>query len=301
MKNGICALVAQAMCVREAEIRDVEQIKLGMTNDSYRFECCGKKYIVRMPGVGSAQMINRREEAAVYEVLAGKNICDDVVFFDPESGMKITAYLEKSRVCDPFSETDVRCCMKKLAQFHMLDLHVGHSFDLFERIDFYEGLRESSSTYEDYEEVKCKVLALRPFVEEHSGNYTLTHIDAVSDNFLFVPEESGEEIRLIDWEYAGMQDPHVDIAMFCIYAMYDRVQFDWLIDLYFDGCCDPVTRTKLYSYVAICGLLWSNWCEYKHKMGEDFGEYALKQYIYARDYSEIAREEIMKLEENFRA
>ena len=29
-----------------------------------------------------------------------------------------------------------------------------------------------------------------------------------------------------------MQDPHVDIAMFCIYALYDRKQVDKVIDMY---------------------------------------------------------------------
>mgnify|MGYP000594610170 CR=1 FL=1 len=28
-----------------------------------------------------------------------------------------------------------------------------------------------------------------------------------------------------------MQDPHVDIAMFCIYSLYKKVQVDHLIDL----------------------------------------------------------------------
>ena len=44
--------------------------------------------------------------------------------------------------------------------------------------------------------------------------------------FLFVEENGKEEIRLIDWEYAGMQDPHVDIAMFCIYSLYKKEQVD---------------------------------------------------------------------------
>ncbi len=30
-----------------------------------------------------------------------------------------------------------------------------------------------------------------------------------------------------------MQDAHVDLAMFCIYAMYDRPHVDALIDSYF--------------------------------------------------------------------
>ena len=60
----------------------------------------------------------------------------------------------------------------------------------------------------------------------------LCHFDAVPDNFLFVSGKDGsEEIKLTDWEYAGMQDPHLDVAMFIIYAMYDRDSAEKLIDL----------------------------------------------------------------------
>ena len=88
-----------------------------------------------------------------------------------------------------------------------------------------------------------------------------------------------------------MQDPHVDIAMFCIYALYEREQIDRLIDLYFEpeGGCGEEIRTKIYCYVAVCGLLWSNWCEFKSCEGVEFGEYSLRQYRYAKDYARLAR------------
>ena len=69
-----------------------------------------------------------------------------------------------------------------------------------------------------------------------------------------------------------MQDPHVDIAMFCIYALYDRKQVDKVIDMYFRDDCPIEIRIKIYCYIAACGLLWSNWCEYKRKLGVEFGE-----------------------------
>ena len=97
-------------------------------------------------------------------------------------------------------------------------------------------------------------------------------------------------MQLTDWEYAGMQDPHVDIAMFCIYSLYDRKQVDHLIDIYFDHNCSEEVRTKIYCYIAICGLLWSNWCEYKAHLGVEFGEYSLRQYRYAKDYYRYAVE-----------
>ena len=95
---------------------------------------------------------------------------------------------------------------------------------------------------------------------------------------------------LIDWEYSGMQDPHVDIAMFCIYSLYDKKECDHLINLYFDGSCDDETRAKIYCYIAMCGLLWSNWCEYKQMLGVEFGEYSLRQYRYAKEYFRYANE-----------
>ena len=102
------------------------------------------------------------------------------------------------------------------------------------------------------------------------------------------------EIRLIDWEYAGMQDPHVDVAMFCIYSLYNKRQVDRLIAAYFTEGCGDETRIKIYCYIAACGLLWSNWCEYKRNLGVEFGEYSLRQYRYAKDYYRIVQEELKK-------
>lgn len=97
---------------------------------------------------------------------------------------------------------------------------------------------------------------------------------------------------MIDWEYSGMQDPHIDIAMFCIYSMYDQNEIDKLIDLYFKNNCPENIRLKIYCYVSACGLLWSNWCEYKYQLGIDFGEYSLKQYRYAKEYYRLAEKEL---------
>ena len=137
-----------------------------------------------------------------------------------------------------------------------------------------------------------------PFIEQHAEKKVLTHIDAVPDNFLFVKSADGKEtIRLIDWEYAGMQDPHVDIAMFCIYSLYDKAQVDNLIQAYFYDGCSETTKLKIYCYISACGLLWSNWCEYKRNLGVEFGEYSLRQYRFAKEYYQIVQEELKKVEE----
>ena len=293
LQTDAIQVICQALGARPDEVTNITVLKKGMTNRSFLFSCKDKKYIMRIPGEGTDQLINRRQEAAVYQTIAGRKICDEIAYINPENGYKITEYLEGARVCDAENEEDLQKCMKKLREFHGQKLRVDHSFDLFGQMEYYESLWEGTpSAYKDYEKTKDHVLQLKDYIEENAGEQVLTHIDAVPDNFLFVQENGKEEIRLIDWEYAGMQDPHVDIAMFCIYSLYKKEQVDHLIDLYFEGNCDDRTRIKIYCYIAVCGLLWSNWCEYKRKLGVEFGEYSLRQYRYAKDYYKIVQQEL---------
>lgn len=298
LKNEAINLICDALQVKSNEIKNIEVLKKGMTNRSFLFNCKGKKYIMRIPGEGTDQLINRQHEAEVYQTIKDKRICDDIVYINPENGYKITEFLDGSRVCDPLNYDDVKKCMKRLKEFHALKLKVNHIFDIFGQIEFYEKLWNGTySIYKDYKTTKANVMSLRSYIDAHAEEKVLTHIDAVPDNFLFVDKDGKEEIRLIDWEYAGMQDPHVDIAMFCIYSLYNKGQVDQLIGMYFTEGCDDETRIKIYCYIAVCGLLWSNWCEYKRNLGVEFGEYSIRQYRYAKDYYRIVQDELRKRQE----
>lgn len=297
------AVICEIFPVNADDITDITVLKKGMTNRSFTFRCNGKRYILRISGAGTDKLIDRYQEKKAYETIRNMNICDPVIYINPEKGYKITEFLENSRVCDPMNHLDVKRSMECLKKFHDKKLVVGHEFDLFEQIEKYEVLwGNSESIYEDYEKTKSEVYSLKAFIDGHITEKVLTHIDAVPDNFLFVKDQHGkEEIRLIDWEYAGMQDPHVDIAMFGIYSLYDREHMDQLIDAYFTEGCSRENRIKIYCYIAAGGLLWSNWCEYKEKLGVSFGEYATRQYQYAKEYSHIAQLELRKMEKTLHA
>lgn len=298
LKSEAIRTICDALHADMEEITQVTVLKKGMTNRSFLFSCKGKRYIMRIPGEGTAQLVDRRHEAAVYQAIREKNICDDIAYISPDNGYKITEYLADARVCNPKKAEDVRRCMQRLREFHELRLTVAHTFDIFGQIEFYESLWNGApSIYKDYRQTKENVFSLRGYIDAHVQERVLTHIDAVPDNFLFVKRDDGsEEIRLIDWEYAGMQDPHVDIAMFCIYALYDRRQVDETIAAYFPGGCSEAVRLKIYCYIAACGLLWSNWCEYKWTLGVEFGEYSLRQYRYAKEYYRIVRDTLEQWE-----
>ena len=282
-------VIASALDARLADLKDFEPMAKGMTNRSYLFTCKDNKYILRIPGEGTDTLINRREEADVYEAIRGHDLCDDNVYLNPKNGLKVTAFLDNARSCDPYNKKDVNAVVKLLRKFHNLHLKVNHSFNIIEKIELYESLWEGhESKYPDYKQTKENVLSLQEYVQSCKKDYCLTHIDAVPDNFLFYMRDGEEQVQLTDWEYAAMQDPHVDLAMFCIYSGYEQNEVDGFLDNYFKNNCDKATRKKIYCYIAMCGLLWSNWCEYKSFLGVEFGDYATSQYSYAKKYYELA-------------
>lgn len=295
LKSDTIDIIKFALECENKDIVDIKTLKKGMTNRSFLFSCKGKRYIMRIPGEGTNKLISRKQEAQIYKLIKNKGICDNVIYIDSSNGYKITEYIENARACDSLSESDLKLCMKKLKELHSLDIEVDNIFDLFDQIEFYETLREGKpSLYRDYAQTKENIFKLKEYIDSLNIEKRLVHIDAIPDNFLIYKDGDKEIVRLIDWEYSAMQDPHLDLAMFSVYSFYDKKQIDKLIDIYFDGKCKEATRIKIYCYVAICGLLWSNWCEYKLMLGVEFGEYSIRQYRYAKEYYRIATAEMKK-------
>ena len=292
LKHDVIRVIEKVLGIHAGEIKNISVLKKGMTNRSFTFSAQEKEYVFRVPGEGTSHLINRKKEYETYATIGKTDVSDVILYFDPVSGYKMSGYIHSARVCDPHNWSDVSQCMSFLKRFHNMKLRVEHDFDLFKEIDFYESLWDGkSSCYTDYHQTKNNVLRLKEYIDAQDKENVLCHIDSVPDNFLFFMDGDKESIRLIDWEYAGMQDPHVDVAMFAIYALYNREQIDQLIKLYLGDDFTESIKLKIYCYVAICGLLWSNWCEYKRYLGVEFGEYSLKQYRYAKDYFRIFMEE----------
>ena len=296
LKSNIIEIIVNALNVDNHQITNIKTLKKGMTNRSFLFECNKHKYIMRIPGEGTDQLVNRREEYEVYQLIKDRHISDDIIYINPNNGYKISRFINNARACNPHNKEDLVLCMKYLREFHNLKLKTNHVFNLFDKLEFYEGLwNGQTSIYRDYKVTKANVYKLKEYIDQHEKSYYLTHIDAVPDNFLITRNNNQAEVRLIDWEYAANQDQDVDIAMFCIYALYERVEVEQLIDIYYENNCSKETRIKIYCYIAVCGLVWSNWCEYKLKHGIEFGDYSIKQYRFAKDYYRLAKKEIEAL------
>ena len=115
-----------------------------------------------------------------------------------------------------------------------------------------------------------------------SQDTILCHVDSLADNFLFVDGE--DRPYILDWEYAGLCDPMFDIASFILYGDYSEEDANRVIAGYFPEGCDEHTRGCIYAYLAIGGLLWYDWCEYRQLYGAELSAYAATQFRFAEEY-----------------
>ena len=288
--NVALELIAKVFNIPESRIKGLRTLKAGMTNKSFLFEVDDKSYICRIPGKGTDVLINRSNEYDCYMAVKDLHITEKIIYFDKESGYKISKFYDGSKNADAFNKEEMSRCMDLLRTLHETDVSVSHSFDIAERIEYYTGLCEKSGgiSFEDVEEVHKNMMLLLDLLKEMKSESRLCHIDSVADNFIITADN---KIKLIDWEYAGMADPVIDVAMCAIYSYYDKSQADELLETYLKR--KPLTDEykKLYSYMSLSGYLWALWTVYKANVGEEFGEYSLKMYRYAKDFFK----EVMKL------
>ena len=292
-------LVSHVFGVPESEVVRIRRLKAGMTNNSWLFSIGDRSYICRIPGEGTEKLINRYQEKAVFDAVQPLGITEKVIYFDEKSGYKISEFYENSRNADPKNDADMRCCMKKLRMLHESGVTVSHHFDIDERIGYYEDLCGGAEhiPFADYPEIREAEHKLIDWIKLKNRPEVLAHIDPVPDNFIFLPgadisetERDETKVRLIDWEYAAMCDPLMDLGMCAIYAYMEEAAVEKLMEQYFGRTAAEEERRLVYAYMALGGLLWALWGVYKEMLGVQFTDYTIKQYRYFKKYSKLAME-----------
>lgn len=287
-------LVSRVFKVNESDIVNIRKLKGGMTNNSWVFSVKNRSYICRVPGKGTDKLINRNNEAQILKLLKPLKISENVIFFDPENGYKISEYYEDSRTANPHNEVDMSYCMKKLASFHKIGITSKNHFDIRERISFYEKLCGDFDgiPFADYPIIRGKKDELLKWLMKKERPVAFCHIDSVADNFLFLKgadisknERDLSKIKMIDWEYAGMCDPLIDVAMCAIYSYMDESGAYRLLCSYLDRKPENEEVDIVYVYMALGGLLWALWGVYKEQQGVNFTEYTIRMYRYFKKYS----------------
>ena len=234
----------------------------GMTNHSYKVtRNDGGEYVVRIPGEGTEELINRFDERKSTQLACRLGIDSELLYFG-DDGAKVMRF-----ICDPqpISEgimqkrenlVQAAAIFRKL---HTCGVDTGVRFEVFEMVDLYERLirKENVVVYDDYEDVKDTVYTIKKAVDATGiAPKVPCHNDSLIGNWVI--DKSGK-LYLIDWEYSGMNEAMWDLACLSIEAGYTETNDRELMDAYYKRNATSDEKKRFIASKLYVDYLWTLW------------------------------------------
>ena len=237
----------------------------GMTNHSYKITReDGRGYLVRIPGDGTEEMINRRDEKKSTELACKLNIDSPLLHFS-DDGRKVMEFIHNPQ---PMTEEVMKRTenLKQAAEiFHRLHtcgVDTGVRFEVFEMAALYEKIiREGGvKLYDDYESVKQAVIEIKAEADQNGEAPRVPcHNDSLIGNWVL---DGNGRLYLIDWEYSGMNEAMWDLSCLSIEMNYGAAEDDALLSAYYACEHRAVGLDERRRFVAAkmyVDFLWTLW------------------------------------------
>lgn len=256
---------------------DIQKIQIGggMTNTNFFVTFHDREYILRVPGAGTGQMIDRVSEQHNAALATALGINPRSIFFDAETGIKVTEYIEEAETLNGKTarlEANIRQTTKILKKLHQSDIRMYGSFSVSAEYEKYKQLiRQSGGKYyPGFHEVDQCFDVLMDRLDKIGLDKRPCHNDLVPENFV----KSGSGIMyLIDWEYSGYYDPAWDLASHLLECEFSPAEEELFLKYYYSEGIDPKNQEKILIFKICQDLLWTAWTVLKEANGDDFGAY----------------------------
>ncbi len=229
----------------------------GLTNRVYRVG----GYCLRLPGKGTEEYIDRRNEAVAAHEAARAGVSPAVVHADPATGVMVTRFIPGTVTMTPenFRERVGAPARAALAfrRLHGSGAVFPFRFELFAMIDDYLGILATRDVAlpEGYHAVVREAGAVRAALDARPLPLAPCHCDPLCENFL----DTGDAMWIVDWEYSGMNDPMWDLGDLSVEAGFNADQDEEMLGAYFGAEPTARDRGRMVIYKAMCDLLWTLW------------------------------------------
>jgi thiamine kinase-like enzyme len=267
-----------------ADSKNVKKIPLtgGITNLNFKIEADGRAYVIRLAGEGTDQLgIKRDVEHAANKVAGELGIAPEVVYFIEPEGYIVTRFVTGKRIMpeDIVKPDYLTRVAQKLRLFHRNAPKLKGSFNVFRRVEMLTKTAKSKGAQfpADWDFIQKKMREAEKALLKDPYTPTPCHNDLLNLNWLD-EEVAGDigEIRLLDWEYAGMGDIFFDLGNFSHHHRLNEDQIRLFLTAYF-GEMTPKHYARLRIMWPMSELheaMWGTTQSVISTLEEDFQGYA---------------------------
>jgi len=267
----------------------------GLTNLVFRLEpetdqarlAFSSNIIVRIPGKGTEEYIDRTVEAFNAHQAARAGVSAEIIYSDPDSGVMISRCIDDIATMTPalFRSTKGAPARagRAFRKLHNSGFEFKFRFELFAMIDEYLAILATKSIDmpEGYHDVVKAAGPIKTALKANPGRLCPCHCDPLCENFL----DDGQKMWIVDWEYSGQNDPLWDIGDLSVEAGFDAAQDMEMLRAYCEVEPDKDTIARMVIYKAMCDLLWTLWGLIQHannNPAEDFWAYSIERFARCR-------------------
>lgn len=251
----------------------------GITNQNYRVETGEGSFVLRISGANTDLLgIDREIEYAANCAAAAIGVAPEVYFFLRPEGYLITRFIQGKPV--PVEEIgrpeNIRRVVEVLRRVHAMPPIPG-TFSPFRMVESYAEIARGYQVA--FPETFGWLLERKQEIEAAFVRDPFTprpcHNDLLNGNFL----DDGE-LRILDWEYAGMGDVFFDLANFAVHHTFSEDQDRLLLESYFGEATRPrLARLKLMKIMSdFREAMWAMVQIGISQLDFDFREYADKHF-----------------------
>jgi thiamine kinase-like enzyme len=253
----------------------------GLTNRNFDVTLGGERYVLRLAGSGTGAYIDRQVEAHNARVAAAAGVNAEVLFLDPADGTMLCRYIDALTMSvETFRDlARVERAARALRRMHAFTETFVDRFDVFAKIDEYLDLlrRHRARIPDGYGDLQKEAEVTREVLAARPAALAPCHNDPLAENFL----DTGERMFVVDWEYAGLNDPMWDLGDVSVEADFGPDQDRALLGAYFGGAPPVEQAGRMVIYKALCDLVWTLWGLIQlmnDNPAEDFWAYSLGRF-----------------------
>ena len=277
--NNLKNIVSECLKIELDQIQGIEPIG-GMTNKNYKVTINNINYVLRIPGTGTTELINRSNEYENAKFAFDTKVDAELIYFSKETGIKVSKFIENATTQTPKSAKKYKTMLQTtsiLRRLHKIEKKMPTDFDIYFEINKYDKLisKYNITPYNNYKETKDIVLNFKNILNDIGFEITPCHNDLVAENFIV---DSEENMYLIDWEYAGNNDPMWDLAAHMLECNFNQEECNLFCNLYFEQEPTINHKQRILIYMIYQDFLWSQWTLIKEAQGDNFESYGIDRY-----------------------
>lgn len=250
----------------------VERAEGGLTNRSFGVTIDSERYVLRLPGVGTAAYVDRAREAHNARAAARLGIAPEVIYADPRTGIALTRRIEGGRALDEEAFRDpalLERAVALLARLHRSRADFLGEMAPFAKLHQYFRLceRRRPDLLAPLEGARHEAQEQRAWVEATREPARPCHIDPAPSNFMLVAG-APPRLCLLDWEFAAFCEPVWDLAYLSADAALSEAQDERLLSCYY-GRVEPEGRHRFVVYKGLAHLLSAAWAALRVADGDE--------------------------------